>query len=126
MQPGHVHSERGDRGRPDRPDDALQVWGDRIQRLTDPVVIKGVSREAGSVPKISSTAHPRAQSWTWPSGAGLVSRFATSASITPPCISSAKSRMGQARSTIPAGSIRRTNSATNGNAPKVLSVTGDP
>ena len=78
---------------------------------------------AGSIPKISSVAHAAAQCATCTSGVGEVSRLATRASITCPWVSNARSRTGQARSTMAAISRRRANSATTGNAPRALSTT---
>jgi hypothetical protein len=40
VQPGRVQAERADRGGPDRPDDAGQLRGDRVQRPADPVVVE--------------------------------------------------------------------------------------
>jgi hypothetical protein len=78
------------------------------------------------MPKISSTAQSRAQSSTWTSGVGEVSRLAISASITSPCVAYAMSRTGTARSTMPATSRRRANAATTGNAPNAFSTLGGP
>jgi hypothetical protein len=104
---------------------------------TDPVTCSNCGARASSarpirsslsasaaIPKTSSTAHWRAQSWTRSSGRGLVRRLATSASITCPWVTRATSRTGQARSTIPARSSRRQNSATTGSAPSSFSTLG--
>jgi hypothetical protein len=81
---------------------------------------------AGGIPKTSVTAQVRAQSSTRRSGAGEVSRLATSASITCPWVRVATSRTGQARSTIPRRSRRRQKSATTGRAPNSFSTLGGP
>ena len=77
---------------------------------------------SGRMPKTSGTAHACAQSSTRPSGVGEVSRLATNAPITCPWVTVATSRTGQARSTMPARSRRRQNSATTGSAPSAFST----
>jgi hypothetical protein len=81
---------------------------------------------SGGMPNTSVTAHARAQSSTRRSGVGEVSRLATSAQITCPCVSVATSRTGQARSTIPRRSRRWQKSATTGSAPSSFSRLGGP
>ena len=79
------------------------------------------------IPNVSATAHSRAHSATRTIGAGLVNRFATSASITCPWVKiGTSSRIGHARSMIPTRSSRRLNSATTGNDPNILSTLDGP
>ena len=78
------------------------------------------------MPKTSGTAHARAHPSTCTRGWGEVSRLATRASITWPWVRMATSRTGQTRSTMPAMSRRRQNSATTGRAPSALSMLGGP
>src|SRR5665213_411283 len=78
------------------------------------------------MPKTSGTAQVAAQSSTCTRGVGEVSRLATNASITWPWVARAMSRTGQARSTMPAMSNRRQNSATTGKAPSAFSTLGRP
>ena len=79
------------------------------------------------IPNVSATAHSRAQPATRTIGAGLVNRFATSASITCPWVKiGTSSRIGHARSMIPTRSSRRLNSATTGNDPNILSTLDGP
>ena len=75
------------------------------------------------MPYASSTAIAAAHSSTRTSGAGAVSRFATSASITSPWEIQATSRTGHSSSTISAIRSRRPNSATTGSAPSRFSST---
>jgi hypothetical protein len=123
MQAGHIDPEHRDRPRPPRPHDLVQPWRDRVQRPPDPVILERI----GAMPKTSSTAHSLAQSSTRSSGRGLKRRLAISASITCPWVTRATSwRIGQVRSTIPATSSRRQNSATTGSAPSSFSTLGGP
>ena len=73
------------------------------------------------MPYTSSTAIAAAHSSTRTSGAGAVSRFATSASITSPCEIGATCRTGHSSSTISAIRSRRPNCATTGSAPSRFS-----
>ena len=75
------------------------------------------------MPYASSTAIAAAHSSTRTSGAGAVSRFATSASITSPWEIQANGRTGHNSSTISAIRSRRPNSATTGSAPSRFSST---
>lgn len=81
---------------------------------------------SASTPDTSGTANTRAQSSTCTSGAGDVSRLATGASITWPCVAIATPRTGHNRSIVPAISSRRPNAATTGNAPNDFSTLGGP
>jgi hypothetical protein len=102
------------------------IWSNSGATASNARPIRSSLSAAGSIPKTSATAHSLAQSTTLSSGRGLVRRFATSASITCPCVSRATSRTGQARSTIPATSSRRANSAPTGSAPNTFSTLGGP
>ena len=75
------------------------------------------------MPYASSTAIAAAHSCTRTIGAGAVSRFATSASITSPWEIQATGRTGHSSSMISAIRSRRPNSATTGNAPSRFSST---
>jgi hypothetical protein len=88
--------------------------------------IRSPFNTAASIPNASSTAHPSAHSLTRHNSDGEVNRFATSASITCPCDRIATSRIGPARSMIPARSSRRQYSATTGNTPSTFSTLGCP
>jgi hypothetical protein len=77
---------------------------------------------AGSMSNTSSTVQALAQSVTWTSGVGEVSRLAINAWMTCPWDRIATSRTGQARSMIPARSKRQEKSAMTGNAPNVFSI----
>ena len=46
VQPGHIHTEPGDRRRPDTAGDLVQMRGDRVQRPGDPVVVEQLRRDA--------------------------------------------------------------------------------
>ena len=85
--------------------------------------IRSSLSRCGSMPYASSTAIAAAHSSTRTSGAGAVSRFATSASITSPWEIQATSRTGHSSSTISAIRSRRPNSATTGSAPSRFSST---
>lgn len=74
-------------------------------------------------PRPLTASHEYAPSPTQNSGAGAVSRFATSTSITWPCVRSARESGGRSPSTIPATSSRRRNSAATGRAPRRLVTT---
>jgi hypothetical protein len=122
VQAGHVDAERGDRGGAHRPDNAVQPGRDGIQSAANAVVV-----QHGGVDAEDLGHRPLGcQSSMCTSGAGEVSRLATSASITWPWDKMATSRMGQTRSTMPARSSRRQNSAITGSAPSVLSALGGP
>ena len=75
------------------------------------------------MPYTSSTAIAAAHASTCTSGAGAVSRFATSASITSPCEIGATCRTGHSSSTTSAIRSRRPNCATTGSAPSRFSST---
>ncbi len=75
------------------------------------------------MPHASSTAIAAAHSCTRSIGAGAVSRLATSASITSPCVIQATGRTGASSSMISAIRSRRPNSATTGSAPSRFSST---
>ena len=75
------------------------------------------------MPYTSSTAIAAAHASTCTSGAGAVSRFATSASITSPCEIGATGRTGHSSSTTSAIRSRRPNCATTGSAPRRFSST---
>ena len=122
MQPRDLHAVGGDRLSTDRADDVVQLRRDRVQARP----IRSSFSAWGEMPNTSSTANARAQSSTRRSGAGQVSRLATSAPITCPWVSVATSRTGQARSTIPARSSRRQKLATTGSAPSAFSTLGGP
>src|SRR5271166_3788043 len=78
--------------------------------------IRSSLSRCGSMPYASSTAIAAAHSCTRTSGAGAVSRLATSASITSPWEIHATGRTGHNSSTISAIRSRRPNSATTGSA----------
>lgn len=82
------------------------------------------SRDTHRLPPRPLTAsHEYAQSPTRNSGAGAVNWFATSTSMTWPCVRSARESGGRSPSTIPATSSRRRNSAATGRAPRRLVTT---
>jgi hypothetical protein len=122
VQPRDLEAEGGDRAGADRPHQLVEFGRDGVQGTPDAVVVERV----GAIPKTSSTAHARAHSSTRHSGVGEVSRLATRAWITCPWVRVATSRIGQARSTIPARSSRRQKLATTGSAPSVFSTLGGP
>jgi len=121
MQAGDIHTKGRDRRCAYRADDVVQFQGDRLQGSTTPVV----AQEArGDAEDLLNCPFPGPLLWT--SGDGEVSRFATKISITWPWVRGATSRTGQVRSTIPARSSRRQNSAITGNAPRAFSTLGGP
>ncbi len=100
------------------------IWSNAGATASNARPIRSSLSASAAMPKTSSTAHSPAQSWTRNSGRGLVSRLATSASITCPWVTRATSRTGHARSTIPATSSRRQNSPTTGSEPSSFSTLG--
>ena len=91
MQPRHINAELGDRRRPD-------AAGDRVQLraiASSARAIRSSFSNSGAMPYASSTAIAAAHSCTRTIGAGAVSRFATSASITSPWEIQATGRTGR-------------------------------
>ena len=72
------------------------------------------------MPRISGTAQSRAQSWTWTSGAGEVSRLQIIASTACPRVRLATGRIGTSSSMTPLMSSRRQNEAMTGREPSIL------
>ncbi|WP_240797354.1 hypothetical protein [Streptomyces sp. F001] len=81
MERGHIDAELADRAGADAVGDLLKVRGDGVQRPAQAVVVEQLRLDAEDLHRPLA-----AQSSTRHSGAGAVSRLATSVSMTAPCV----------------------------------------
>jgi hypothetical protein len=122
MKPAHIGAEFLNRGKPDRPDNRVQPLGDRIQSPPAPIIVDLLRAD----PEYLVNRIVTSQTGMWTSGDGDVNRFATSASMTCPCVNTDRSSTGHSPSITSRIFSRKLNPATTGNAPNSFCTDGNP